>query len=127
MFLQASPVSQNALGTCFEAVVLPKRPLSILGSGASGGGGGGGDSIIKDTMADLLDRLPENFEMITMQLRAKPLLEGEAGPFVVVALQVNLERNREGIVRRCLCVETQHFWSLIHAVEFRPGRLEKNS
>lgn len=39
-------------------------------------------------MADLLERLPENFEMITMQLRAKPLLEGEAGPFVVVALQV---------------------------------------
>lgn len=39
-------------------------------------------------MTDLLERLPENFEMITMQLRAKPLLEGEAGPFVVVALQV---------------------------------------
>lgn len=39
-------------------------------------------------MGDLLERLPENFEMITMQLRAKPLLEGEAGPFVVVALQV---------------------------------------
>lgn len=41
-------------------------------------------------MTDLLERLPENFEMITMQLRAKPLLEGEAGPFVVVALQVIL-------------------------------------
>lgn len=39
-------------------------------------------------MVDLLERLPDNFEMITMQLRAKPLLEGEAGPFVVVALQV---------------------------------------
>lgn len=39
-------------------------------------------------MADLLERLPENFEMITMQLRAKPLLEGDSGPFVVVALQV---------------------------------------
>lgn len=39
-------------------------------------------------MTDLLDRLPENFEMITMQLRAKPLLAGDAGPFVVVALQV---------------------------------------
>lgn len=43
-------------------------------------------------MTDLLERLPENFEMITMQLRAKPLLEGEAGPFVVVALQVILIR-----------------------------------
>lgn len=43
-------------------------------------------------MADLLERLPENFEMITMQLRAKPLLAGEAGPFVVVALQVRYYR-----------------------------------
>lgn len=57
-------------------------------TGTSGGGGGGSDSVIKDTMADLLERLPENFEMITMQLRAKPLLEGDSGPFVVVALQV---------------------------------------
>lgn len=56
-------------------------------TGSSGGGGGGSGSIVKDTMADLLERLPENFEMITMQLRAKPLLAGEAGPFVVVALQ----------------------------------------
>lgn len=59
-------------------------------TGTSGGGGGGSDSIIRDTMTDLLERLPENFEMITMQLRAKPLLEGEAGPFVVVALQVTV-------------------------------------
>lgn len=63
--------------------------LLVSYSGTSGGGGGGNDSLIKGTMVDLLERLPENFEMITMQLRAKPLLEGEAGPFVVVALQVN--------------------------------------
>lgn len=90
----------------FEAPVLAKRSSSIFPSGASGGGGGGSDSIIKDTMADLLDRLPENFEMITMQLRAKPLLEGEAGPFVVVALQVNnLERSRERDCMSVICVE----------------------
>lgn len=68
------------------------RPMFLLlasYSGTSGGGGGGNDSLIKGTMVDLLERLPDNFEMITMQLRAKPLLEGEAGPFVVVALQVN--------------------------------------
>lgn len=64
-------------------------------SGASGGGGGSSDSIIKDTMADLLERLPDNFEMITMQLRAKPLLEGESGPFVVVALQVRFWDSRK--------------------------------
>lgn len=63
--------------------------------GASGGGGGSSDSIIKDTMADLLERLPDNFEMITMQLRAKPLLEGESGPFVVVALQVRFWDSRK--------------------------------
>lgn len=43
---------------------------------------------MKNTMVDLLERLPDNFEMITMQLRAKPLLAGDSGPFVVVALQV---------------------------------------
>ncbi|CAM9463616.1 unnamed protein product [Sphacelaria rigidula] len=69
----------NSCESLFKAI------LNIAGS--SGGGGGGSGSIVKDTMADLLDRLPENFEMITMQLRAKPLLAGDAGPFVVVALQ----------------------------------------
>ncbi|CBJ30911.1 Dynein heavy chain family dynein heavy chain [Ectocarpus siliculosus] len=69
----------NSCESLFKAI------LNI--AGASGGGGGSSDSIIKDTMADLLERLPDNFEMITMQLRAKPLLEGESGPFVVVALQ----------------------------------------
>ena len=59
-------------------------------SGAGGGGGGGSSSVVRDTMVDLLGRLPENFEMITMQLRAKPMLEGESGPFVVVALQVDI-------------------------------------
>ncbi|CAM9264603.1 unnamed protein product [Hapterophycus canaliculatus] len=69
----------NSCESLFKAI------LNIAGT--SGGGGGGSDSIIKDIMADLLERLPDNFEMITMQLRAKPLLEGESGPFVVVALQ----------------------------------------
>lgn len=46
-------------------------------------------------MVDLLERLPDNFEMITMQLRAKPLLAGDSGPFVVVALQVSCGVTRE--------------------------------
>lgn len=76
---------------CFGHTYLTHCSVTVLfcvPSGTSGGGGGGSDSVIKDTMADLLERLPDNFEMITMQLRAKPLLEGESGPFVVVALQV---------------------------------------
>lgn len=71
--------------SCFLDI---KESFVIRLSGASGGGGNGGGSVVRDTMTDLLNRLPENFEMITMQLRAKPLLEGESGPFVVVALQV---------------------------------------
>ncbi|CAM9266952.1 unnamed protein product [Chrysoparadoxa australica] len=55
--------------------------------GGSGGGGGGNDSVVKDTMLDLLERLPEDFAMLPLQLKAKPLMEGESGPFVVVALQ----------------------------------------
>ncbi|CAB1113053.1 unnamed protein product [Ectocarpus sp. CCAP 1310/34] len=73
----------NSCESLFKAIL----NIAGLDSSASGGGGGSSDSIIKDTMADLLERLPDNFEMITMQLRAKPLLEGESGPFVVVALQ----------------------------------------
>lgn len=64
-------------------------------TGASGGGGGGGSSLVKNTMVDLLERLPDNFEMITMQLRAKALLAGDSGPFVVVALQVSFLAKEE--------------------------------
>jgi len=38
-------------------------------------------------MRDLLDRLPSNFEMVALSLKAKPLLEGDDGPYIVVALQ----------------------------------------
>jgi len=38
-------------------------------------------------MQSLLDRLPAEFEMIGIGIMAKPLLEEEAGPFVVVCMQ----------------------------------------
>eukprot|EP00953_Heterococcus_sp_UTEX-ZZ885_P032394 16926-Heterococcus_DN1.PRE.1 len=61
---------------------------AILNVGGGGGGGGTNDSsVVKDTMNDLLERLPPNFEMITINIRARPLLLSESGPFVVVALQ----------------------------------------
>ena len=82
MYFRAPGGQYAARAQCFT------HPF-VLYSGASGGAGGGNESLIKGTMVDLLERLPDNFEMITMQLRAKPLLEGEAGPFVVVALQVS--------------------------------------
>ena len=59
--------------------------LSISGgSGGSGGGAGGG---IRATLNDLLDRVPENFGMIDIEMRAEPLLLGPSGPFVIVAMQ----------------------------------------
>lgn len=45
------------------------------------------NSLFTTIMNDLLERLPDNFEMITLGLKAKPLMEKESGPFVVVAMQ----------------------------------------
>jgi dynein heavy chain len=57
-------------------------------AGGSGGDGGGGGSAVKGIMEDLTNRLPENFEMITTNIRAKPLLpDPSMGPYVVCALQ----------------------------------------
>ena len=55
--------------------------------GGDGGGGGGSTSHVKETMDHLTKTLPENFHMIEIMDLAQPLLEQEAGPFVVVALQ----------------------------------------
>ena len=41
----------------------------------------------REVMKDLQERLPPQFEMVTLTLKAKPLLEGPAGPYIVVALQ----------------------------------------
>ena len=43
--------------------------------------------IVQETMRDLLDKLPPNFEMVALSLKAKTLLEGDDGPYIVVALQ----------------------------------------
>ncbi|GMH84222.1 hypothetical protein TrST_g13493, partial [Triparma strigata] len=61
--------------------------LSIGGGGGDGGSGGGGD-IVKDTMNNLLERLPEQYGMVELNLKAKDLLaDNEVGPFIVVVLQ----------------------------------------
>lgn len=56
-------------------------------SGGSGGAGGGAGDVVKDTMENLNERLPEEFGMVELNLKAKPLLAGESGPFIVVACQ----------------------------------------
>ena len=61
----------------------------ILMSGDDIGGGddcGGGD-IVRETMYNLIERIPDKFEMVSLSLTAKPLLSGPAGPYIVVALQ----------------------------------------
>ena len=41
----------------------------------------------RETMVDLQERLPKQFEMVTLTLKAKPLLDGPSGPYIVVVLQ----------------------------------------
>jgi len=58
-------------------------------SGASSGGDGSGDSSskVQSVMTDLLERLPTDFEMVGINIRAKEFLEGVEGPFIQVVLQ----------------------------------------
>merc|ERR1712238_56453 len=58
----------------------------------NGGGSSNGDSLtqgdtVQDTINSLRQRLPDEFEMVSLSLKAKPLLQGPAGPYTVVALQ----------------------------------------
>lgn len=69
----------NWTASIFETI------LSLGGGGGSAGAGGG--SSVKETMDYLSKNLPENFSMISIMEMAQPLLQQEAGPFVVVALQ----------------------------------------
>ena len=60
----------------------------ILGLGGGGDAGGDdGSSSVKETMSYLTTNLPSNFVMLEIQEIAKPLLEEQSAPFVVVALQ----------------------------------------
>jgi dynein heavy chain len=57
----------------------------------SGGGGGSSKAAagtgVRATLNDLLERLPENFSAIDLEMRAAPLLTQKTAPFVLVALQ----------------------------------------
>ena len=61
--------------------------LVVTGGGASGGEEQSSGDAIRGTMTTLQERLPEEFEMVNFSLKAKPLLSGPAGPYIVVALQ----------------------------------------
>jgi len=62
--------------------------IAQISGGGGGGEGGGGNSAVKTIMEDLTARCPDNFEMIGMGIKAKPLLaDASMGPYVVCALQ----------------------------------------
>ena len=65
--------------------------LDILAMGGDGDGASGDDNsrgnAVREVMSNIQERLPEEFEMVSLSLKAKPLLEGPSGPYIVVALQ----------------------------------------
>jgi len=63
--------------------------ILAMGGGSDGAGSGEGSqrNAVRETMTYIQERLPEEFEMVSLSLKAKPLLEGPAGPYIVVALQ----------------------------------------
>ena len=61
--------------------------LSINGGGNGEGETGNTNDAVRETMKTLSGRLPNEFEMVTLNLKAKQLLSGSAGPYIVVALQ----------------------------------------
>jgi dynein heavy chain len=61
--------------------------ILAMGGGVDGGIGENSANVVRDVMTSIMDRLPEEFEMVSLTLKAKPLLEGPSGPYIVVALQ----------------------------------------
>ena len=61
--------------------------LRLRAGSSGGGGGGGGGNPLLDMIADIIERVPESFDMITMNEKAAPLLTGPSAPYVVVVLQ----------------------------------------
>ena len=61
--------------------------LTMSGGGESGASKDSTGDAARETMTNLQERLPSQFEMVSLTLKAKPLLEGPSGPYIVVALQ----------------------------------------
>lgn len=61
--------------------------LTISGGDNSSGETNSKSDAARETMDYLQENLPPQFEMVTLNLKAKPLLTGPSGPYIVVALQ----------------------------------------
>jgi dynein heavy chain len=75
------------LSTRAEEVFQSIMYLEMGSSGGGAGAGGGAGTIIRDTLKDLLDRLPAQFNMVQLADRSESQLTQGDGPFVVVVLQ----------------------------------------
>jgi len=63
---------------------------SLGGDGDEEGGSsaaGSTDAVVRSTIEELLERLPENFVMLDIEAKAEPLLKEMTSPYVLVAMQ----------------------------------------
>jgi len=78
------------------------QTILILG-GSGGAGDKSGDSVVRTVMEDILERCPEDFQMIDIKIKADPLTTQTSFPYVLVALQECERMNRLlGEIRRSL-------------------------
>lgn len=63
-----------------------KTILQISGAGSDDSDGGGASTVVTK-MNNLLERLPENFVMVTINIAAERLMKDLTAPFVIVCLQ----------------------------------------
>lgn len=61
--------------------------ILAMGGGVEGTSGDNTSNAVREVMTNIQERLPEEFETVSLTLKAKPLLEGPSGPYIVVALQ----------------------------------------
>ena len=57
-----------------------------LSQGSDSGGGGGSDAL-KETISDILERIPALFDLITLDERSEEFLKGPQAPYVLVVKQ----------------------------------------
>jgi len=61
--------------------------MVMTGEGDSEGNSNGKDDAVCEAMINLQYKLPGEFEMVSLSIKANPLLAGSLGPYIVVALQ----------------------------------------
>ncbi len=77
--------------------------LILGGTGGGAGASGSLDSIVRTVLEDILERCPEDFQMIDIKIKAEALTTQPSFPYVLVAMQECERMNRLlGEIRRSL-------------------------